>query len=178
MSLPRSTAKAVAIGGIALSTIAVGVVAANAAPTALPALTADTDDTDDTSTSDGGSPVHGPGMRGRHGVEITDLAEKLGVEDAALEDAMANLRETRREEGRSAIAAALAEELGLDEEVVTTAFEELRTEHRASARTGLVERLDAAVEEGTLTEADKAAVLKALDAGLLGRGPGGPGGRR
>ena len=36
---------------------------------------------------------------------------------------------------------------------------------------GLVERLDAAVEEGTLTEADKESVLKAYDEGVLD-GPG------
>jgi transcriptional regulator with XRE-family HTH domain len=179
MSLPRSTAKAVAIGGIALSTIAVGVVAANAAPTALPVLTAATDDTevaDDPSSSDSDSPRHGPrGMRGGHGPELADLAERLGVEEAALEDAMSSLRETRREEGRSAMAAALAEELGIDEETVTAAFEELHTERRADARAALEERLGAAVEEGTLTEADQESVLKAFDAGLLGRGPGGRG---
>jgi hypothetical protein len=176
MSLPRSTAKAVAIGGIALSTIAVGVVAANAAPTALPVLTAATDVADDPSSSDSDSPRHGPrGMRGGHGPELADLAERLGVEEAALEDAMPSLRETRREEGRSAMAAALAEELGIDEETVTAAFEELHTERRADARAALEERLGAAVEEGTLTEADQESVLKAFDAGLLGRGPGGRG---
>ena len=37
----------------------------------------------------------------------------------------------------------------------------------------LVEKLDAAVDEGTLTKADKASVLKAYDAEVIGGGPDG-----
>lgn len=171
MSLSRSTVKAVAVGGLALSTIAVGVVAANAAPTALPELSTAGSYAGD--TAEGLAPMgRGPhGMRGQRHAE--ELAERLGVEQDALEDAMATLRENRREEGRAAMAAALAEELGLDEATVTSAFEELRTERQATARTTFAERLAAAVEDGTLTEADKESVLKAFDAGVLGRGPGG-----
>ena len=101
------------------------------------------------------------------------LAEKLGIEESALEDAMSSLRENRSEEGRAAMAAALAEALGIDEQTVTTAMEELRAERQAQARTTFGERLDEAVADGTLTAADKESVLKAFDAGLLGRGPGG-----
>ncbi len=174
MSLSRSTVKAVAVGGLALSTIAVGVVAANAAPTALPELSTAGSYAGD--TAEGSAPMgRGPhGLRGQqHPQHAGELAERLGVEQDALEDAMATLRENRREEGQGAMATALAEELGLDEATVTSTFEELRTERQATARTTFAERLDAAVEDGTLTEADKESVLKAFDAGVLGRGPGG-----
>ena len=176
MSMPTSTMKAVAVGGIALSTVALGVVAANAAPSSLPVLasatddTADSDDTTDDVAADAGRGHRPGGMRGEH---TAALAEKLGVEESALEDAMATLRENRGEEGRAAMASALAEALGIDEQTVTTAMEEMRTERQAEARTAFGERLDEAVADGTLTAADKESVLKAFDAGLLGRGPGG-----
>lgn len=179
MPVPGSTMKVAAVGGIALSTIVVGVAAANAAPTALPGLSLEADataeavDSADATGEDGG---RGPAGR-RHGKmrgeSAAALAEKLGVEEGALEDAVAAVRERVRENGRDALAAALAEELGIEESAVTEALDELRTERRDEARTSFAERLDAAVEEGTLTEADKESVLKAFDAGILGRGPGG-----
>ena len=70
----------------------------------------------------------------------------------------------------------LAEALDLSEEKVAAALEDLRAAHEAEERTALSERLDAAVEAGDLTAADKASVLKAFDAGVLG-GPGGHGPR-
>ena len=55
---------------------------------------------------------------------------------------------------------------------VEAQLEERFAEFREEARAALVDRLDAAVEEGTLTEADKESVLKAYDEGVLD-GPGG-----
>jgi broad specificity phosphatase PhoE len=75
-------------------------------------------------------------------------------------------------------ASALAKELGVDEAKVTAALENLRTE-RSSERTeakgdrkkgqrqDLKTRLDAAVKEGKLTQAEADAVLKAVEAGIL-----------
>ncbi len=79
------------------------------------------------------------------------------------------------------LAAALAEELGIDEAKVTAALEKIHAARQAEARAAhladLRSRLDTAVEEGTLTEAESAAILKAAEAGVLapGPGPGGPG---
>ncbi len=59
------------------------------------------------------------------------------------------------------------------EKVRGEAVAEVRTEARAR----LVERLDDAVAEGDLTAADKASVLKAFAAGVIGTGPRGHGQR-
>lgn len=82
------------------------------------------------------------------------------------------------------VAAALADELDLPQAEVEAALEKVRgeaeqqfedraEEWRAEARERLVERLDQAVEDGDLTEADRTSVLKAFDAGVLGGGHGG-----
>ncbi len=91
--------------------------------------------------------------------------------------------EEEQEARQDELAAALAEALGVDAAEVETALEEIRAdveaqmeerfaELREEARADLVDRLDAAVEDGTLTEADKESVLKAYDEGVLD-GPGG-----
>ncbi|MFC7502794.1 hypothetical protein, partial [Nocardioides sp. GCM10030258] len=67
-----------------------------------------------------------------------------------------------------ALAKALADELGLDEAKVADALDTLRDAQKAERRTDLSERLDTAVKDGDLTDADKASVLKAYDAGVLG----------
>ncbi len=85
---------------------------------------------------------------------------------------------------QSKVAAALAKELDLPRADVEAALEKVRgeaeqrfedraEEWRAEARERLVERLDQAVEDGDLSEADKTSVLKAFDAGVIGDGPGG-----
>ncbi len=142
-----------------------------------------------------------PGDRG-HAVEV--IAEELGLEEDVVREALSTVRdelrpadgdadtppeeptEAERAARRAAFAAALAEELQVSETEVAAALdvlqaeaEEERTERRAEARERLVERLDAAVEDGTLTAADMASVLKAFDAQLLGgfgRGDRGPAG--
>jgi AcrR family transcriptional regulator len=91
--------------------------------------------------------------------------------------------EAEIEERQDAFAAALAEALDLDKADVEAALEEINAdfqarieehlaEAREAARSDLIERLDAAVEDGTLTQADKESVLKAYDEGVIG-GPGG-----
>ena len=128
--------------------------------------------------------AHHHGLGGPGGGE--DLAKALGVSEEKLRDAFEAVRDDlkpaeRRVDGpptaaeRSArhdkLTAALAKELGLSEAKVEAAFDKAHEAHAAERRDALVDRLDAAVEDGKLTEADKASVLKAFDAGVLG-GPG------
>ncbi len=87
---------------------------------------------------------------------------------------------------RGDLAKTLAKELGISESKVKAALDAARDQHRPGRidrgevrkelRAHLVERLDRAVEDGTLTEAEKASVLKAFDAKLIG-GLGRPGPR-
>lgn len=123
--------------------------------------------------------------------EVADALEEVRDElgpPARLDDLrdgeMPSLPTEEEQEARQdELAAALAEALGVDAEEVETALEEIRAdveaqmeerfaELREEARSDLVDRLDAAVEDGTLTEADKESVLKAYDEGVLD-GPGG-----
>ena len=156
---------------------------------------------DDSGTStyaagvDAGVGMHGK-LAGRDGDAAARLAEKLGVSEQEVTDAFAAVRdqleperadrvegerpepltEAEREARQAETAAALAEELGVEASAVTDALAELRAEAGAAVRTSLSDRLDAAVEAGDLTAADKASVLKAFDAGVLGGGSEGRGG--
>lgn len=183
--MDRSTAARIGIAGaIAGAGLAAGGVAMAAAETGSP----------DGSTSPSAYPG---GPRGDRGRLAETLAEELGLDQDRVETALRAVRgelrshradaaEAERAERQAALAEALAEELGVSEAKVTAALEVVRKaadadreERRADARTALVERLDDAIEAGTLTEADKASVLKAYDADLLRggfghRGPGGP----
>ncbi|MDV3222703.1 hypothetical protein [Intrasporangium sp.] len=140
---------------------------------------------------------HGPGHGARHGggthVGLSSLAEKLGVDEAKLQDAMSAVRddlrgdlddlrddvrdgtvdrETIREDMQQKHAAALAEELGIDASEVEAALDEIRADHEAQREQAVAERLDQAVEDGTLTQAEADAVKKAIDEGVIGGGPG------
>ena len=76
------------------------------------------------------------------------------------------------------LASALAKELGVDESKVSDALDKLQEQknadhpQREGARQDLKTRLDAAVKEGKLTQAEADAVLKAAEAGILGPGGG------
>lgn len=132
----------------------------------------------------------GPGGHGRgFGTDTAELAQALGVTEKKLEAALDAVRddlaptgderpadgeertpptEEERAAREAAFAKALADELGIAESKVTDALETVRSAHRAEHRTELGERLDQAVEDGELTAADRASVLKAYDAGVLG----------
>lgn len=69
--------------------------------------------------------------------------------------------------------AAVAKELNLDEAKVTAAVDEARAARTAEREASQKEKLDAAVTDGKLTQAEADAVQKALDAGIVelrGRG--------
>lgn len=137
-----------------------------------------------TAGTDAGVVTHdgrgGPGHRVMFGGE--ELAEALGVSTERLREAMAAVRdevrpaerpagppsEAEREALHDELAAALAEELDVSQAKVEAALEEVRASHATERRTRLSQRLDDAVEDGDLTAADKASVLKAYDAGVLG----------
>ncbi|MFN8097486.1 MAG: hypothetical protein U0Q21_04255 [Dermatophilaceae bacterium] len=127
-------------------------------------------------------------MLGR-GADLSALATALGVDQAKLTAALQKVgqslhdqyegqehqgtapTEAERTARLDAFATALAKELGIDKAKVTAALTAAQADRRATEKAALTARLDAAVKAGKLTEADKAAVLKAFDAGVLG-GPG------
>lgn len=134
---------------------------------------------------------HGPDGMGRGGMgwgmDASALADQLGVDEAKLTAALQKVRtsmqdsdedrtgpptEAERTARQQEFAAALAKELGIDQAKVTAALDALRAERQADARAAFSARLDEAVKAGKLTEADKASVLKAFDAGVLGGGFG------
>ena len=132
----------------------------------------------------------GPGGRGGPGLPGgEELASALGVSTEELRAAFEAVREETdppsqedrstppseadREQRQQELAQALAGELdGVSAEEVSAAMQEVRADHEAEDRGRLSDRLDEAVEAGDLTESDKASVLKAYDAGVLGGGPG------
>jgi hypothetical protein len=131
---------------------------------------------------DGGRHGHGHG-RG-HGVVKGDaaaLAAKLGVDQAKLEDALRAFRQANHPSGprtdgtkpdraakEAALAASLAKSLGIDEAKVKAALEELRTQAQVDRAAALKSRLDQAVKDGTLTQAEADAVTKAVEKGVIG----------
>jgi len=164
--------------------VAAGVVAGGILAGTLGAQAADDDSKADVAP---GMVMHaqhrGPGGPG--GGE--DLAEALGVSEKKLRAAFEAVHDDlkpadRRPDGpptaaertarRDKMTAALAKELGLSEAKVEAAFEKVHKAHAAERRDALNDRLDTAIENGKLTAADKASVLKAFDAGIWGHHPG------
>lgn len=138
-------------------------------------------------SGDRGADGRGPGTHGPRGVRGGELAkalaEKLGVTEAKVTEALRAVREEHRSarpadpsadppaERRAELAKALAEKLGVDEAEVTTALAEIEAARNSERAAALKERLDAAVQAGTLTQAEADAVTKAVEKGVLGGGP-------
>lgn len=154
--------------------VAAGVVAGGILAGTIGAHAADT-------TPDGDRPPHV--MMHRHGgPDSAGLAKALGVSqkklDAAFQAVHDDLRPAKPPTGppsggdraamESKFSAALAKELGLSSGKVESALAAARTQEQADHRAELATRLDTAVSAGTLTSDDKASVLKAFDAGILG----------
>ena len=132
----------------------------------------------------------GPGRGDFDGDLSKQLAEKLGVDQAKVSDALKAIREANKPTARPSanpsadpsakpsrpdqatrdakLAKQLAEKLGIDEAKVTKAFEEIRAERQADRAKALKSRLDAAVKAGTLTQAEADAVTKAVEKGVIG----------
>lgn len=124
-------------------------------------------------------------VRMHAGPESAELAKELGVSEDELRKAFEAIHdavrpaeppkgppsEADRKAMESKLAAELATELGISQDKVKSALAEQRQQMRADRRSALADRLAEAVEDGTLTSDDKASVLKAFDAGVLGGGP-------
>jgi hypothetical protein len=173
------TAVAVAAGVLALGAgvgIA-GVAAADPTPTPNPTATGSPSPGTD---RPGGR--HGGGFR--DGAQLSELASKLGVTEEKLSEAVRAIREENRsttrpadqtrEQRDAALSEALAEKLNLDEAKVTQALAEIRAAKQAEQAAALKERLDAAVADGTLTQAEADAVTKAVEKGVISGGGRGP----
>lgn len=176
------TATALALGaGIGIA----GMASATTTPTPTPSASS-------SAPADGGSgaaPADGKGGRGGHGhggirgVETAGLATKLGVDEARVTEALKAAREankpaTKPAEGENpgaaardaALAKSLAASLGIEEAKVTVALAELRSEAQAEKAAALKTKLDQAVTDGKLTQAEADAVTKAVEAGVIGGG--------
>lgn len=176
----------------AAALLAAGAVAGGVSAATLSAHAADDTSSGSSSTAAERGPG-GPGGPGGHGrgigVDTTALAKALGVTEDELSDALDAVRDAtkpddadrpaageqptpptdeERAEREAAFATALAKALGLSEDKVSDALDTVRAAREADRRQELGERLDTAVEDGDLTAADKASVLKAFDAGVLG----------
>ncbi|MGO4250081.1 hypothetical protein AB4Y87_23040 [Paenarthrobacter sp. RAF54_2] len=143
-----------------------------------------------TSSADATMPPEGHGRPGGHGPDrgqlAADLAAKLGVDEAKVTDALKAFREankpttppTQGTEGtkpdrtaqEAAMAKSLAAALGIDESKVTAALQEIRTAAQEERAAALKTRLDKAVTDGKLTQAEADAVTKAVEAGVIGGG--------
>lgn len=189
MSRTKRITLGVAAGAFALGA-GMGVTSiATAATTPSPGATSSAEATtpsETTTPADRGGMPGGHG-HGRDGGQIaTSLATKLGVDEAKVTEALKAFREANkpttppaegtertkpdRAEQDAALAASLAEALGVDEAKVTTALDEIRTEAQAKRSEALKTKLDTAVTDGKLTQAEADAVAKAVEAGIIGGG--------
>ena len=127
----------------------------------------------------------GPG-RGAHDSDLAkQLAEKLGVDQAKVTEALKAVREANKPTTPptaganpsdrpdpatrdAALAKQLAEKLGVAEADVTKALAEIRAERQTQRAAALKSRLDEAVKAGTLTQAEADAVTKAVEKGVIG----------
>lgn len=90
-------------------------------------------------------------------------------------------RDAERAQRQADLAAKLAKELGIDQAKVQAALDKVQAEEQAQAKAdrlaALKTRLDQAVKDGKLTQAEADAIYKAAQNGVIpGGGPGGMGG--
>jgi hypothetical protein len=151
---------------------------ASATTTPTPTPSASSSAASDTSVDATGK--HGRG--GDRGQLAADLATKLGVDEAKVTAALQTLRDANKptteatgtEPDRAArdaaLATSLAAALGVEESTVTTALAEIRTAGQAERAAALKTKLDAAVADATLTQAEADGVTKAVEQGVIGGG--------
>jgi hypothetical protein len=158
-----------------------GMASAATTPAPAPSTSATSDATPGTTDGPGKHGGHGRGGD-RAGVQVSGLAAKLGVDEAKLTEALKAFRDANKPtppaEGtkpdhaarEAALAKSLASSLGIEESKVTAALEELRTAAQADHASALKARLDKAVTDGTLNQAEADAVAKAVEKGVIGGG--------
>jgi ABC-type amino acid transport substrate-binding protein len=189
-----ATGVAVAAGALALGTGIgfAGLAQAEPTPTPSPGAPSGAPSTG----AQPGGPDRGPGRGGPHGrggmlgADLAkQLAEKLGVTEAKVTEALKALRDEHKADRpdpgtapdpstrpdpaqrEAELAKALAGKLGVDEAKVKAALDEIRADRDAERAAALKGRLDAAVKEGSLTQAEADAVTKAVEKGVIGGGP-------
>ena len=182
VTLGLSAAGIALVTGLGISGVAY---AATTTPTPTPSASASADASTDGQRGGPGGPG-GHGKRGGMGVQAAALATKLGVDEAKVTEALQTFRDANKPGAASgenatgtkpdrsameaALAASLAQSLGIDEAKVTAALEELRTEAQAERAAALKTRLDKAVTDGTLTQAEADGAAKAVEKGVIGGG--------
>jgi hypothetical protein len=185
VSVSRTARLAAGLGGV-LVAAAIGVTGAavSSGTATLPAAPVAATMTPTSDAPAPRQPGNAPGHGHHQDGSLTQLATALGVDEAtmrsALDGARAEVRAQRPKPAGAAAAQAamikaVAAKLGKSETQVREAFQAFMAAHQAGSRDALARRLDAAVAAGRLTAAERAAVLKAYDAGVLGRGPGATG---
>lgn len=190
MSKVKRITLGVAAGALALSAGLGATSIATAATTPTPSATASPNGT---SSAEATTPSDRSGKPGGHGRDrgqiAAELATKLGVDEAKVTEALKAFREANkpttppaertdgaegtkpdRTEQDAALAKSLAAALGVDEAKVTTALEEIRAAGQAERSAALKSKLDKAVTDGKLTQAEADAVTKAVEAGVIGGG--------
>lgn len=187
MAIAAGTAASLALGAgvVAGLTGASAADAPKATPTAKP-----TPKANGNGPNGGGAPGlrGGPGHRGFGlglGGDAAALAKKLGVSEDKLKTALKNVRDDLRPDKgvrpkagtrpdpsvlQENFATALAKELGISSAKVTAALDSLKADHQAERAKEFQARLDQAVKDGKLTQAEADAVLKAAKAGIIGMG--------
>jgi len=112
------------------------------------------------------------------------LASKLGVSQDQVASALDEFWDENRPSAQpnpdqrpdpaerdAALAKALATKLDIDVAKVKVALDEIRAERQAERAAALKDELDAAVQAGTLSQAEADAVLKAVEKGVIHAGP-------
>lgn len=137
---------------------------------------------------------HGGRFGFAKGADLSALATKLGVDESKLRDALKAVRDDLRAARKAAgapsgtapgtpgkpdlsalqdqFAQLLAKQLGLDVNKVKTALAELRATAQADRQKAFDDRLDQAVKNRKLTQAEADAVKKAAQEGIIGMGRG------
>lgn len=147
---------------------------------------AETTSTAEVTSTAAASPGEGGGPGGHHGgrggFDAAALAAKLGVDETAVTEALQSVRENleaerdasterpERAEMESMMSAALAEALGVEEAAVQTALDELRAEKSEERAAEIQDKLDAAVTDGSLSQAEADGAAKAVEKGIIGGG--------
>ncbi|MFP5283718.1 MAG: hypothetical protein ACLGIF_09735 [Actinomycetes bacterium] len=157
-----------------------GVASADPTPTPSASPSSSASAAPDSDRRDGGFGRRGHGV----GPDTAALAQKLGVAEDKLRDALREIHDENKPTAKptpgtdrpdpaerdAELAGQLAEKLGLDEAKVKAALDELRTERQQERAEALQSRLDQAVKDGTLTQAEADAVTKAVEKGVIGGG--------
>jgi hypothetical protein len=163
----------------------IGVAGMASATTTTPTPTPTASSSASTDGGNGAAPdgMHRHGGRGSHSEDqAAALATKLGVDQTKVQDALKAFREANKPTApadgqkpdpaarEAALAKSLADALGIDESKVTAALQEIRSDEQSEHAAELKTRLDKAVTDGKLTQAEADAVTKAVQNGVIGGG--------